>query len=119
MKIEDQHFQIRYDRNSLTMAFTGSLRMNSLEEFERIRKFMGEAYDLDGGELILDFKSLEFMNSAGISTLCRFIYDIKEGGGAKALTVLGNEEVLWQKKSFENLKKIWSGLNIRFASSAT
>jgi len=114
MRIEDQYFQIVYDKDKMTMSFSGSLRMNELQEFERVRKFMQEAYELEGNELILDFTGLEFMNSAGISTLCKFIFDIKEKGASKALTIMGKNDILWQKKSFENLRKIWGELAVSF-----
>lgn len=113
MRIDEATFQLVYDEDSHTVFFHGTLRMNALSEFEKLKKFMHEAYDLEGLELTLNFKDLDFMNSAGISTLCKFIFDIKDLTPKKNVTIVGNVKILWQQKSFENLKKIWSDLNIR------
>lgn len=114
MRIDDDRFQITYEQDKKTVFFFGSLRMNDFAEFEKIHKFMREVYDLESNELILNYFNLEFMNSAGISTLCKFIFDIKDLNPIKQVTIVGNSGILWQQKSFENLRKIWSKLNLRF-----
>ena len=114
MRIDEENFQIIYDPETQTIAFFGSLRMNDLEEYDKIKKFIREAYDLESPELILDYRKLEFMNSAGISTLCRFIFEVKDIVPFKPITVVGNADILWQQKSFENLKKIWDKLKLKF-----
>jgi len=114
MRMDEENFQASYDEDSMTVSFSGSMRMNNLGEFDKVNKFIHEAYDLEAPELILDYTRLEFMNSAGISTLCKFIFDIKDDSPGKPLTIIGNEDILWQRKSFENLKKIWDKLTIRF-----
>ncbi len=114
MRINEEAFQVAYDNETHIVAFSGSLRMNDLSEFDKIKKFMREAYDLDSPGLILNFVKLDFMNSAGISTLCKFIFEIKDLIPFKSVTIVGNSNILWQQKSFENLKKIWNELTIRF-----
>ncbi|OHD22221.1 MAG: hypothetical protein A2Y38_18320 [Spirochaetes bacterium GWB1_59_5] len=114
MRIDEESFQVVYDLETKTVSFFGSLRMNELAEFDKIKKFMKEAYELDDLQLMFDFKKLEFMNSAGISTLCKFIFDIKDLTPYKPVIIVGNANILWQRKSFENLKKIWDKLTIRF-----
>jgi hypothetical protein len=107
MKLIDQDFQIEFDEIQNILKFSGVLRSNNIEEFEKIKGFMLDVYDLEKIELILDFTQLEFMNSAGISTLCRFVMDAKEKSLKKMLKIIGNITILWQVKSFENLIKIW------------
>lgn len=114
MRISEDAFQVEYNEDTRIVSFHGSLRMNDLKEFDKIKKFMREAYDLDSPGLILNFVKLDFMNSAGISTLCKFIFDIKDLTPEKSVTIVGNTNILWQQKSFENLKKIWNKLTIRF-----
>jgi hypothetical protein len=117
MRIDENEFQVVYDDQRHVLYFTGSLRMNNLAEFDKIKKFMLEAYDLEAPELTLDYTKLEFMNSAGISTLCKFIFDIKDRAPYKPLSIIGNENILWQLKSFENLKKIWDRIDLRFVGA--
>lgn len=114
MKFVDNNFQIVYDKEGNILKFSGVLRSNILEEFEKIKKFMLDVYDLETTSLVLDFTQLEFMNSAGISTLCRFVLDAKEKSFAKPLKIVGKNDILWQVKSFENLKKIWDQISLEF-----
>jgi hypothetical protein len=114
MRIDEDAFQIAYDEETHIVAFHGTLRMNDFAEFEKIKKFMREAYDLDSPGLILNFVDLDFMNSAGISMLCKFIFEVKDLDPPKSVSIVGNASILWQRKSFENLKKIWGKLTIRF-----
>lgn len=114
MRLDGENFHIIFDSTTRILSFFGSLRMNDMAEFEKIKKFLREAYDLDNPEILLDFTNLEFMNSAGISTLCKFIFDIKDLSPPKAVTIMGNAAILWQQKSFANLKKIWDRLEICF-----
>jgi hypothetical protein len=113
MNIKDELYNIHYDKDKSTIFFEGSLRLNDMGRFEKIKKFMRDIYELESRELNLDFIRLDFLNSAGISTLCNFIFDIKNLG-RKTVRIIGNSHILWQKKSFDNLKIIWEGIEIIF-----
>jgi hypothetical protein len=113
MNIKDELYEIHYDKDKSTIFFEGSLRLNDLARFEKIKQFMLDIYALESPELNLDFIRLDFLNSAGISTLCNFIFEIRNMA-RKTVRILGNSRILWQKKSFENLKIIWDGIEIVF-----
>ena len=113
MKIINELFQIEYMHENLTLVFKGSLRLNSLEEFNKIKQFMLDVYELDSPYLIIDFSDLVFLNSAGINIMCQFVFEIKEKN-IKKLKITGNGGILWQKKSIENLKRIWDQIEIEF-----
>jgi len=113
MRMDDDFFKIIYDEGKETIFFEGALRLNDFSRFDKIKQFMLDVYILDGNELVIDFKKLDFLNSAGISTLCNFIFAIKDQN-KKNVKIVGNKDILWQKKSFENLKIIWDRINIVF-----
>ncbi len=113
IKLEDEFYKITFDEEKSTIYFEGALRLNDFSRFEKIKQFMLDIYSLDNKELFIDFLKLDFLNSAGISMLCNFIFDIKDQN-KKPVTITGNKDILWQKKSFENLKIIWEGINIAF-----
>ena len=115
MIIDEKDFQIGYDAVTRTIAFTGSLRMSDPSQFDVIRRFLLEVYELDADRMVLDFSGLEFMNSAGISFLCKYIYTIKDLPVRKQVVVVGNPTLLWQRKSFENLPKVWDQVVVRFS----
>ncbi|MBN1410798.1 MAG: hypothetical protein JW969_08125 [Spirochaetales bacterium] len=113
MNIKDDLYEIHYEKDKKTIFFKGSLRLNDLARFDKIKRLMLDIYALKTSELNLDFIQLDFLNSAGISTLCNFIYEIKDLG-KKPVRIFGNSNILWQKKSFENLKIIWEDIEIIF-----
>lgn len=113
MKIENDNFKIFFNKDEDVVYFSGSLRMNDLKEFTKIKQYLLDVYELDTPQLTLNFHDLTFMNSAGISTLCKFIFEVKELD-RKSIKVLGNSEIIWQKKTFRNLQTIWSSMVIEF-----
>ncbi|OHD53789.1 MAG: hypothetical protein A2Y33_02740 [Spirochaetes bacterium GWF1_51_8] len=111
MKMEGEFFKINFDHETNTIFFEGSLRLWDPTEYQKIKQFMLDVHDLNIKELTLNYVNLEFMNSFGISILCKFILEIKPMNKV-ALTVVGNKDILWQKKSFENLKKLWDQITV-------
>ena len=113
MKIEDELFNITYNDGSNTIFFEGSVRLNDMQRFDKIKQFMLDIFSLETSELNIDFIKLDFLNSAGISMLCNFIYEIKDTN-KKKVQIVGNKDIQWQKKSFENLKIIWKDIQIYY-----
>jgi hypothetical protein len=113
MIIESENYKVWYEKNDLTIYFRGALRLWDPTDYARIKQLMMDVYELESPCLYLNFKDLEFLNSSGISTLCKFIFDAKDLK-KKPLKIIGSSDVLWQKKSFENLLKIWSELELVF-----
>ena len=113
MKIETDFYEISYDEKKDTIYFKGSLREWDPVEYNKIRKFMLDVHDLDIDNLHLNMLDLDFLNSSGISMLCKFIFEIKRQDKVR-LNILGNKDFLWQKKSFWNLKKLWDSIELDF-----
>lgn len=113
MQLNDENFSIVFDNNSNTIFFKGSLRLESMNEYRKIEKFMLEVHDLKLENLNLDFTDVDFLNSSGIAMLCKFIIDIKKMD-KMPVKFLGNEDILWQKKSFANLKLLWNRVDVEF-----
>ena len=111
MKIEHELFKIWFEENQNTVFFEGSLRLWDPTEYTRIKKMLLEIYDLEISDLTMDFLNLNFLNSSGISTLVKFIFEAKKINKHK-ICIIGNKEILWQKKSFENLTKIWPEIEL-------
>lgn len=111
--IKGDIYTIRYIDEDQAIYFEGSLRLWDPSEYQKIRQFMIDTLELDIEELTLDFVKLEFLNSSGISTLCKFILDAKKIN-RHPIRVVGNSAILWQKKSFENLSKLWDAIQLEF-----
>jgi hypothetical protein len=111
MKLQDENYKILFDHTANRLCFQGALRLSGTTDYDKVLTFILEVHDLDIPFLEMDFTGLEFLNSAGISTLCQFIFAAKK---ADKLTVrlIGKQDILWQKKSFANLKQLWSRVEL-------
>jgi len=113
LKIEDDNFKIWYESEQHIIYFEGILRLWDPSEYSEIRKFMHDIHDLGMEVITLDISNLEFLNSSGISMFCKFVFDIKKINKTSILFV-GREQILWQQKSLNNIKKLWEKIDIQF-----
>jgi hypothetical protein len=111
MRLQDDNFLIRFDPERNRVLFEGVLRLSGPTEYGRIERFLLDILELDLPRLEMDFSDLEFLNSAGISMLCHFIFQAKEKD-KMPLAIRGNRDVLWQKKSFSNLQQLWEKIEL-------
>lgn len=111
--MEGDSYKIWFDHTNNTIYFDGSLRLWDPSEYQKIKQFMLDVHDLNITELYLNFVKLDFLNSSGISMLCKFIFEVKRINKL-TLYVVGNKEILWMKKSFENLLKLWDKIVLVF-----
>ena len=102
---------INYIESESKIVFEGSMRLANMKEYGVITEFLNESTDTNDEHLTLDLKSLEFLNSSGITTLSLFILNCKKAGNPH-ITVLGNNELPWQQKSISNFKKLWNDVEI-------
>ncbi|NDC82291.1 hypothetical protein EB093_01315 [bacterium] len=64
---------------------------------------------LSSGESItLDIKDVTFLNSSGITALARLIITARTF--EVEMSIIGNHEVPWQKKSLVSLNRLWPQL---------
>ncbi len=115
MRLRDEDYEISFDRERGKVIFEGSLRLWHRQEYGKIRDFLLAAYAADVPRLELDFTRLEFLNSSGISTLCEFILTARKQGRTP-IVLVGNKTMLWQRRSLENLQKLWDGIEVRLES---
>lgn len=111
LKLEDDLYTISYNKDDFTVYFNGSIRLWDPVDYEKIRRFLLDVYELEQPKLLLDLTQLEFLNSSGISMLCKFIFDVKQANKCP-VGMIGSEAILWQKKSLTNLQKIWDQLEL-------
>ena len=113
MQITDENYNVIFDNNTNTIIFKGALRLESMNEYQKVEKFMIEVHELKLTNLNLDFREVDFLNSSGIAMLCKFIIHVKKMD-KMPVKFLGNDDILWQKKSFANLKLLWDRVEVEF-----
>lgn len=113
MKIENETFKIFYLEGERAVFFEGSIRLWDPSEYQKIKQFLLDILELEGSELRIDFTKLEFLNSSGISMMCKFVFDVKKMA-SKTIKFVGRKNILWQKKSLGNLQKLWDKVELEF-----
>jgi hypothetical protein len=109
--ITGETYSLDWDPEARSAALKGILRLNGLEEYAPISRFLLDA--VPQGSMILDLRGLEFLNSSGIATLSKFVIEIRNRKSVD-LTILGSKAVAWQSKSLVNLSKLMPTLRMEF-----
>ncbi len=110
--ITGEHFTVEWDPETRTAALNGILRLNGLEEYGPIARFLSGA--VPQGSMNLNLRGLQFLNSSGIAMLSKFVIEIRNRKSVD-LTILGSKAVSWQGKSLANLCKLMPSLRMEIA----
>jgi hypothetical protein len=103
-EINHDDYRISYDPETTIITCTGSFRLRS-EEYAPIAALLNEVIDSGPTALTLDVRELQFLNSSGISTLSKFILQLRNNA-AQSVVVRGNNAISWQPRSLKNLQRL-------------
>ncbi len=108
-----EDYSVQHDPGARAVSFSGSIRLQTMDDYAPIRNLLDTAIDTagSGATVLLDFRSLRFLNSSGINTISRFVIDARKQDNV-LLKVLGNQEIYWQQKSLTNLQRLWPKVKI-------
>jgi hypothetical protein len=111
--IKGEEYAVEYNDVTQQVSFIGTIRLQSTDEYEPITLLLHQAHDqtADGQPVNLDFRQLQFLNSAGINMISRFVIAARKQDKVN-LKVLGNQDIYWQQKSLTNLQRLWSKVEI-------
>ena len=110
MTTETEDFQIISD-TPYTTKISGILRLPSPLAYEKPFITISEGIkNCNNQTYTIDLINLTFLNSSGITALARLIINARQC--EQKLCFIGNENIPWQQKSLNNLKKLWSGISI-------
>lgn len=107
--VSGENYSVEWDAPSRTAALKGILRLNGLEEYGPVARFLSAA--VPEGAMTLDLRSLEFLNSSGIAMLSKFVIEMRNRKTVD-LYVVGSKAVSWQGKSLANLCKLMPALKM-------
>lgn len=111
IKFEGDIYKIWYNDQEHVIVFEGSLRLWDPAEYNKIRQYLYDIYELNLKTMKIDLTRLEFLNSSGISMLCKFVFESKKLDHSP-IVFIGKNDILWQKKSLHNLKKLWDKIEL-------
>lgn len=104
MVIKGDTYTIEYFREERRIVFRGVLRLQGKEHYQEVFDFLIKTTLATEGTLNIDMSKLEFLNSAGISSLCLYAIRLRDMPGRKVI-ITGSNSVAWQAKSLGNLLK--------------
>lgn len=107
--VSGENYAVEWDAPTRTAALKGILRLNGLEEYGPVARFLSAA--VPQGSMNLDLRGLEFLNSSGIAMLSKFVIEIRNRKTVD-LTILGSKAISWQGKSLVNLCKLMPSLRM-------
>ncbi|MFN5515254.1 MAG: slr1659 superfamily regulator [Cyanobacteriota bacterium] len=112
-EIQAEDYRIYYDPDSKTCFLTGILRLEGMQEYQKIMDFL--LVHLDRlPEFTLNLEGLEFLNSSGISMLSMFVVKVRERQTVQ-LVFKGSGKILWQTKSLRNLQRLLPSVRLEFS----
>jgi len=113
-EISNENYCVDSDLGSNTITFKGSLRLSGMEEYNPIINLLNEVASQTPPSLTIDLKSLEFLNSSGISMLSKFVINIRKENTIQ-LVIKGSNSIPWQSKSLKNLQRLMPSLTLELS----
>ncbi len=114
MEIKGEDFLVTFNEPKAAVEFFGTIRLRDSADYKAISDLLDAACRGVPGELVMDFRNLQFLNSAGINTISKFVIAAR-GMERIMLKVLGNKQIAWQQKSLRNLQKLWPKVAIEIS----
>lgn len=105
-------YAVEFSPEEDCVRMSGALRLGGLAEYAPISQMLEDALQ-ERKQLVLDLTELEFLNSSGIATLSKFVISARNHQQC-ALVIRGSNEIAWQGKSLNNLKRLMPALELRF-----
>ena len=114
MQIKGDSYSVFYDEEKKSIDIFGSVRLRGTEQYKEILDLMLSALEKSGGDLVLNIANLDYLNSSGINTIGKFIIHARDKD-ISSLKILGNNNIQWQKKTLQNLQRLWTRLSLDFS----
>ena len=111
-KIQGKDYVVHYDAEAVIITFQGELALGGPQEYAPINELLlNTVTNGDTTGITLDFRKLSFLNSSGISMLCKFVLSLRKKKDVE-LVILGSHDIPWQGKSLRNLQKFLPSLRL-------
>lgn len=104
MEITTEDYSVKYDADTATVHWQGIMRLDS-KEYKSIAQFLEKIAALELPQITLDLRELEALNSSGITTLGRFLFNVGRKKTTKLL-IQGDQDVAWQENSVKHFQKL-------------
>jgi len=106
-------YSIRAARDFSRVAFAGTLRLQTRQEYEKILVALRYVTRHSGDKIEIDFRDLQFLNSVGIAIFSLFVIETREI--KKKVTITGSKAIAWQSRALHNLSRLNENLTVNLS----
>lgn len=111
MKVSGNGYRVTYEDDVLTISGKLSLM---LDEYDEIDRLFIQVVNSCSGDLSVDLRNLEYLNSAGIHTLCvKLILEAADVEGF-SMELLCSNDFTWQKETIPTFEDLMDNMTITF-----
>ncbi len=111
MRLEGDGFWVTHAAGVIVISGKLSLM---LEDYADLENFFQKVIDSEPSELILDLRSLEYLNSSGIKTLCvGLLLEAEEVDGLR-MKILCSDKYTWQRETIPTFEDLMERMEIVF-----
>ncbi len=114
LEVKDSEYCVRYYPEIKTVAFQGELQLSGMDEYASIMTLLDEVVNQEPPVLTLDLRKLEFLNSSGVNVLLSLVIKVRDKKTMQ-LIVEGSENISWQSRSLNNIKRLMPTAQLNIA----
>jgi hypothetical protein len=96
MDIMGATYKVSFDPDTVTVTFYGVMRLQKAGESESIAHLLNTVAEQVSTTITLDLRSMELINSAGVSVLIKFMKKVRERNASQVI-IKGNKKFFWQR----------------------
>ena len=113
LEVKDSDYCVRYHPETKTVTFQGELQLSGMNEYAPIMALLDEVVNQEPPVLTLDLRRLEFLNSSGVNVLLSLVIKVRDRQTMQ-LIVEGSENIFWQSRSLNNIKRLMPTAQLNF-----
>ncbi len=111
-KIKGENYTAVLNDDQNKLSLSGRLRLSGQKAYTPIIQLLA-ILQIQKGDITLDIQALDFLNSSGIAMFSRFIINCRQHD-IGTVRIIGSKNIVWQKKSLMNLKRLLPSLILEF-----
>ena len=113
-EVKDSDYCVRYHPETKILTFQGELQLSGMNEYAPIMTLLDEVVNQEPPVLTLDLRKLEFLNSSGVNVLLSLVIKVRDKQTMQ-LIVEGSENISWQSRSLNNIKRLMPTAQLNIA----
>ena len=103
--VDQAEYTVSYEEATHTVILSGMLRLDGVQQYQPIAQLLSDVIAQQPPSITLDVSNLGYLNSSGITTLSRFVLQLRKTDNID-LIIKASSQQPWQKRSLPNLLRL-------------